>query len=193
MAGDIPSTSETLLAQLSEDAQHARWGEFVNRYSPMLRAYLVQHFPSLEPDDLLQDTFLALVKALPTYRYNPDSGRFFHNYLTGILRNKALRTLRGMHPTRALDEVEELASPTLPTETLEAVERDALREIALNEFLDDPAVHEQTKQIFLRVAVNGEAVSSVAAAVGLVPNAVYQVKHKALARLRETIRRLEAL
>ena len=37
---------------------------------------------------------MALCDALPTYRYAPDEKGHFRNYLTGILRNKALRQLR---------------------------------------------------------------------------------------------------
>ena len=68
----IPSTSTTLLRQIGGDARHARWAEFIARYSPMCRQYLRRHFPSLEADDILQETFAALAKALPDYRYDPQ-------------------------------------------------------------------------------------------------------------------------
>lgn len=35
-----PTTSTTLLRELAADSQHARWGEFVTRYEPMMRDYL---------------------------------------------------------------------------------------------------------------------------------------------------------
>ena len=56
----IPSTSTTLLRQISGDVRHARWAEFIARYSPMCRQYLRRQFPSLEADDILQETFAAL-------------------------------------------------------------------------------------------------------------------------------------
>ena len=90
----IPSTSTTLLRQIGSDAHHARWAEFVARYMPMCRQYLRRHFPSLEADDIMQDTFIALAKALPDYHYAPKERGHFRNYLVGVLRNKALMALR---------------------------------------------------------------------------------------------------
>ena len=37
---------------------------------------------------------IALCKVIPSYRYAPDEKGHFRNYLTGILRNKALRQIR---------------------------------------------------------------------------------------------------
>ena len=46
----VPVTSTTLLRNISADAQHYRWGEFVRRYQPMMEDYLKVHFPGLEAD-----------------------------------------------------------------------------------------------------------------------------------------------
>ena len=45
-----PTTSTTLLKCLG-DAQSARWGDFVERYEPSMRAFLATHFPSVPADD----------------------------------------------------------------------------------------------------------------------------------------------
>ena len=90
----IPTTSTTLLRDIAQDSQHARWGEFVARYRPMMEAFMCERFPSVEADDIIQETLMALCKILPSYRYAPDEKGHFRNYLTGILRNKALRQLR---------------------------------------------------------------------------------------------------
>ena len=89
-----PDTSTTLLRDLSGRADHPRWGEFVARYRPLMESYLHERFSSLEMDDLIQETFVAIAKALPDYRYDPDEKGHFHNYLTGILRHKALNVLK---------------------------------------------------------------------------------------------------
>ena len=89
----IPTTSTTLLRDVASDSQHARWTEFAARYRPMMEAYLRERFPSVEADDVIQETLIAVCAALPSYRYAPDEKGHFHNYLTGILRNKALRQL----------------------------------------------------------------------------------------------------
>jgi len=52
-----------------------------------------ERFPSVEADDTIQETLIALVKTFPVYHYSPEEKGSFHNCLTGILRNKALRQL----------------------------------------------------------------------------------------------------
>ena len=91
---EIPETSTTLLRDLAQDSQHARWGEFVARYRPMMEAFMRERFPSVEADDVIQETLIALIKAFPVYHYSPEEKGHFRNYLTGILRNKALKSLR---------------------------------------------------------------------------------------------------
>ena len=87
--GGTPATSMTMLAEISGDARHARWGEFVARYRPMMEAYLrAKGVAGSEREDVMQETFAAVAKRLPGYRYCPGEKGEFHNYLTGILRNK---------------------------------------------------------------------------------------------------------
>lgn len=89
--GVCPPTSATLLQNLASDSQHARWGEFVARYRPMMAAFMQSHFPTLDADEAIQQTLIALIRIFPVYHYVPDERGSFHNYLTGILRHKALK------------------------------------------------------------------------------------------------------
>ena len=59
----IPETSTTLLRNVT-DAEHPRWPEFVAKYRPMMEAYLNAHFPTLEADDVIQETFAARRRCL---------------------------------------------------------------------------------------------------------------------------------
>jgi len=108
---EIPTTSTTLLRNIAHDSQHARWSEFVTRYRPMMEAFLRERFPTLEADDIIQDTLVAICAALPSYRYVPDEKGHFHNYLTGILKNKALRQLSKDHRQAELAEMVGLRVP----------------------------------------------------------------------------------
>ena len=72
----VPVTSTTLLRNISADAQHYRWGEFVRRYQPMMEDYLKIHFPGLEAEDIVSETLVALADALrttDTRRMRPDA------------------------------------------------------------------------------------------------------------------------
>ena len=53
----FPVTSRKLLAAIGSGPGATRWTEFFHKYTPGLRDYATRHFPSLEADDLVQDTF----------------------------------------------------------------------------------------------------------------------------------------
>ena len=95
-----PETSTTLLRDIAA-ADSARWPEFVSCYRPMMISYLKTHFPAVDADDMVQETLIALAKALPRYRYDPDETGRFRNYLTGILRNRALKSCERADRDRA--------------------------------------------------------------------------------------------
>ena len=213
----IPATSTTLLRDLANDSQHARWSEFVTRYRPMMEAYLREQFPSVEADDVIQETLIAVWAALPSYRYAPDEKGHFHNYLTGILRNKALRQLykeqrhaeiaEMVHDDASCDgRARTLAAPPSTSSTGRAVAprppsdmmaddeqswRKTLVEIALRQLMNDESIQSRTRQVFLRVAVNGEKPDDVAVAFGIERNAVDQIKNRMMPRLQKIVADLE--
>ena len=184
-----PTTSTTLLLDLAQDSQHARWGEFVARYRPMMEAFLRERFPSVEADDVIQETLIAVCTALPSYRYSPDEKGHFRNYLTGILRNKALRQLG--KDQRQAEIAEEMRRSRGMKADDEQSWREALLEIALRQLLNDESIQSRTRQVFLRIAVNGVSPNDVAAAFGIERNAVDQIKNRMTARLRKLVAALE--
>ena len=197
---EIPTTSTTLLRDLAQNSQHARWDEFVTRYRPVMEAFLRERFPTLEADDIIQDTLVAVCTALPSYRYAPDEKGHFRNYLTGILRNKALRALQQKQKQTALLEGEQVAATISEWSCCVEVKttadqswRDAVFEIALRQFLADESVADRTKRIFERTAIDGESPESVAAAFKMTRHAVDQAKSRAMARLREIVKQLESV
>ena len=188
----IPETSTTLLRDLAGDSQHARWGEFVARYRPMMEAFMRERFPTLDADDMIQETLIALIKALPTYHYSPEERGHFHNYLTGILRHRALAAITAESRRAEREkEMDILAPQSIPAEDEDDSWRKSLLDLALQQLLADETIHQRTKQVFVRVAVNGEKPEDVAAAFGLARNAVDQIKARMLAKLREFVAGLE--
>lgn len=190
---DIPETSTTLLRELASDSQHARWGEFVNRYRPMMDAYMRKHFPTLEPDEIIQQTLIALIRIFPVYRYCPGEKGAFHNYLTGILRNKALKFVskRNDAAEKQARYAERRIAPDTIEEQRHKTWRESVFEIALQQLLADNAVHGRTREVFRRIAVNGEDVKTVAQSFGITRNAADQMKSRMMARLRELVADLE--
>lgn len=192
---DIPVTSTTLLRDISGDPEHVRWGEFVARYRPMMEAFLRERFPYLEADDIIQETLTALVAKLPTYRYVPKETGHFHNYLTGVIRRKALRACaRDKRRGEVMDAYRHAPQAgDSGREREERLWRESVYEIALEQVLADDTVQGRTKQIFVRTAVNGEKPERVAESFGISRNAVDQAKSRMIEKLRDIVSRLEAV
>ena len=226
--GNIPTTSTTLLRDLAQDSQHARWGEFVARYRPMMEAFMRERFPTLEADDVIQETLIELIRVFPIYHYSPKEKGHFHNYLTGILRHRALRMMGEEQRRAKLAEEMRRVRDNAPyqngivgraacpqaaaagagntayqygdagraacpqaAETDDEEWRHSLLEIALQQLLADESIHERTRLVFARVAVNGEKPDEVAAAFGITRNAVDQMKSRMMVRLKELVAALE--
>ena len=154
-----------------------------------------ERFPSLDADEVIQETLIELIRVFPVYRYSPSEKGHFHNYLTGVLRHRALRMI-GETSARALRQrkyaedtvVDGLRSAT-PDD--DATWRASLMEIALQQLLSDQTIHERTRLVFARIAVNGEKPDDVAASFGITRNAVDQMKSRMKTRLKELVAALE--
>lgn len=186
-------TSTTLLRDIASDAGNPRWGEFVTRYRPMLTAYMSRRFPSLSADDLVQETFVAVAKALPDYRYAPDENGHFRNFLIGILRHKALNELkRTQRYEEILQQYTEERSKGSDTEGDDEKNwRETLYEIALQQLLANTDVSERDKQILIRTAIRCESPVAVADSLAVTRDVVDQVKRRMVVRLRATIENLK--
>ena len=146
-----------------------------------------ERFPSLDADDVIQETLIELIRVFPVYRYSPKEKGCFHNYLTGILRHRALRMMD--EEKRRARLVAEMRYADVDAD--DTAWRESLMEIALQQLLADTSIHERTRLVFARVAVNGEKPDDVAAAFGITRNAVDQMKSRMMARLKELIAALE--
>ena len=187
----MPETSTTLLKDIAE-GDNVRWPEFVARYRPMMFAYLKSHFPAVDADDMVQETLIALSNVIANYRYAPDETGRFRNYLTGILRKKALKQCEKVAKERAAKkEFQEQAVASIADSGDSADWKDAILEIAMRQLLDDEKIPGKSKQIFQRVAVDGAQPDEVAAAYGTSRNNIDKTKSRMMARLREIVRRLE--
>ena len=187
-------TSSPLVAAIMGDAHSAKWTEFVNMFDPILREYSAATFPDLDADDLVQETFCALIEKMPRYQYDPEANGLFRNYLIGILRHKAFAVYRKRKQQDDAASIwldvhaEQSASPV-------EQERDAFKqaamELALRGFFANPRITNQSKQIFRKVAIEGQRPADVAAAFGVTRDVVDQVRSRMNARLRKIVARLE--
>ena len=189
----VPDTSTTLLRDVA-DSQHARWAVFYSRYQPLMRSYLRARFPAVDADDIIQETFTALAKLLPDYKYDPKKKGSFHNFLTGVLRNKALCALDSRNRKMSIEDRMKIKvtvdGKSVQEQTYEDW-REEVFEVALQQLLSDNSIHDRTKQAFIRTAIRGESSDAVAESLGVPRNTVNKMKSRMLAVLRDLVEKLK--
>lgn len=187
----VPVTSISLLKVLGEDSQSPRWREFLRMYASTIDGFLFKHFPTVDAEDVVQETLRALVEKLPLYEYEPDTKGHFRNYLIGIVRFKAIEQLKRRKREADL-RVELGANAQFEWECekqsysvdLRDWQREAY-EAALAQFMADKSISTRDKEIFRRVALQGESPEDVAAIFDIKRNNVDQIKARMVAKLKE--------
>ena len=187
----VPVTSISLLKVLGEDSQSPRWREFLRMYASTIDGFLIKHFPTVDAEDVVQETLRALVEKLPLYEYEPDTKGHFRNYLIGIVRFKAIEQLKRRKREADL-RVELEANAQFEWECemqsysvdLRDWQREAY-EAALAQFMADKSISTRDKEIFRRVALQGESPEAVAAIFDIKRNNVDQIKARMVAKLKE--------
>lgn len=180
---NAPVTSITLLKSLASRTDNARWAEFFRIYEQPMRSFLSARFPSVDADDAIQETMVALMRRMPDYHYTPDSNGHFHNYLTGILKHKAEDALRReVRESGKRDKLKERGAADAPREDPDDWKLAAMN-AALEQLLSDESVNARAREVFRHVALMHEPPAEVAAAFGISRTNVDQIKRRMVQRL----------
>lgn len=190
------ATSLSLLEGMrSRDA--AAWRRLTRVYGPLVRHWCRRGgVPSDAVDDLLQETFTAVVRGLPTFDRTSD-GSSFRGWLRTIVGRKLIDRHRSLTDAAAAEggtaaqlHLADLADPLpVASEEESSVETGLVFRAAVDlirtEF--EPA----TADAFWQTTVDERPPDEVARALGLTVNAVYKAKSRVLRRLREVLAGLE--
>jgi RNA polymerase sigma-70 factor (ECF subfamily) len=179
----MDTTSVTLLQRLRSGPDDTAWRRLVQLYTPLLfswaqRAGLSQH----DAADLVQDVFVVLLQALPTFQYDRN-GRF-----RGWLRTITLNKLRDRKRRAALVEQQPLelsAEPELPDSAeafWEAEYHKELTQRALELIQADFAP--TTWKACWELVARERPAADVARELGISENAVYLARCRVIRRLR---------
>ena len=182
-----PTTSVTLLKALSGESDSARWTEFFNKYEGPMRAFLASRYPSVEADDVIQETLKALAKCLPSYHYVPDEKGHFHNYLMGIVRHKADDVCRAQVRETAKRERFRAAGADVQMSSEDYEWKMSAMRAAVDQLMSDQTLVPRTREIFRHVALMHESPESVAAQFGTTRNNVDQIKKRMIDRLAKCV------
>lgn len=205
----MKSDSSSVHADLERAAQgdQQAWAAVLARHQDRLRRMIALRLDQrlqgrIDPDDVLQDTFLEAATHLADYRRQPDVSFFM--WLRGIARNVLLAVHRQHLGTKMRDAGREVAlyrgampqassaalaaqllgRDTRPSEAALRAERKMLLQQALNSM--DPLDREILALRHFEQLDNVEA----ARALGLLPNTAIKRYFRALKRLKEILQNL---
>ena len=182
----VPSTptSVSLLEQARSSADPDAWRLLVELYTPLLHAWLTAaHLQPADRDDLTQRVLEVLVRRLPEFQHNGQTGAF-RKWLRNITVNFLKEFWRG-RPSPATDSIlEQLADPGGRLSIVWDKQHDlhvyqGLVAIVRREVTDT------TWQAFHRSAIEDKPARQVAEELGITVNAVLIARSRVLSRLRK--------
>ena len=188
-----PSTVESLLDDLAHNPDSERFDEFARLYEPVLRRYARQAQIRLrsgmcesDQDDLVQEAFIAVRRALPQFRYDRAKGRF-RNYLSLTIRNLALRILKKKGKSQILppEDLDAFAASDADAETQE--EMFSVWSLAYAQVVARRSFTPNTLAIFKSHVLEGIPVGQVAEEFKTSSGAVYQIKDRILRAVRSEL------
>ncbi len=105
-------TRPSLLARVRDVHDAEAWQTFVALYAPLIYRYVRQRgLQDADAADLTQEVMGAVVRAIRTFEYRPERGRF-RDWLRTIARRRLARFLRGRscrpEMTRYIEDIDDL-------------------------------------------------------------------------------------
>jgi RNA polymerase sigma factor (sigma-70 family) len=193
----IPDTRASLLVRLSDPRDEQAWAEFTEIYSPLVRRLARQRgMQEADADDLAQEVYHAVAKAMERGAFDPKRGSF-RGWLFRIARNLMVnflisqkRQTRGSGDT----DMQQLLEQQPAADQEESVLFDAEYRRGLLSWAAEQ-VHgefsELTWQVFWQAGALGRPAKEVADALGTTVGTVYHYKSRVMARLRQKIDEVE--
>ncbi len=154
-----------------------------------MRAYLHEVFPSLDQDDILQETMIALTKCLPRYQYLPDTKGHFRNYLIGILRHKANDAVKRRTREATLRSAFQKQADCLlkPKSDAEHAWKMSAMEVAIEQLVADQSINSFHRTVFREITLLHEDPAAVAEKYGTSRSNVDIIKMRMIARLKTLV------
>jgi RNA polymerase sigma-70 factor (ECF subfamily) len=183
----LTKTPISLLVRLRQPVAREAWDRFVVLFTPLVYAWGRQlGLQDSDAADLVQDVFVKLVQALPTFAYDAHKG--FRRWLRTVTLNtwRDRRKRRGDRPLPGDEAVlAALAAPDALEPFWETEYRQLLMQRALALIQAD--FQPTTWKAFWEQIVVGRPAKEVAAELGLTPGAAFAARFRVLDRLRQEL------
>jgi RNA polymerase sigma factor (sigma-70 family) len=198
MAG-FPDTRASLIVRIADAGDAQAWDEFVRLYQPVVyRLARRQGLQHADAEELVQEAMLAVARAVDGWAPDPQRGRF-RAWLYRIARNLMINFLvRPKHQVWGTGDTDmhrlleaECDVDIEVTRTFEIEYRREIFRWAAQRVQGD--VKKNTWQAFWLSTVDDLQVTDVARRLGMSVGSVYIARSRVMARLREEVRRIEAM
>lgn len=190
---EAPSTHPSFLIRLRDLADERAWSEFMEIYGPLVYGLARRRgLQDADAEDLAQEVFRAVARAIERYDPAPDRGSF-RGWLSRIARNLIVNLLaaRRRQPQGTGDSdiqrfLEGQPDPTGEDSVIFETEyRRRLIAWAAERIRGE--FSEAAWQAFWQAGVEGHSPKKVAEALGMSLGTVYQYKSRAVVRIRREI------
>jgi RNA polymerase sigma factor (sigma-70 family) len=199
-AMQVPSTHCSLLAMLREEGDcNSAWNAFHARYRDLILTWCRQRGLDAEAEDLTQEVFLKLIRALPQHVHDPRRGQF-RGWLKTVVNNTRRDLWRtrqrhvqppGIGGSTFLGKLGNLADIQGHVEELSTFVQDQAKRDAVEIVSRARArVNEKTWQAFIRTHYEKAPATEVARDLGLKAGTIYKHIDRVKAILREERQRV---
>ena len=189
---NLPETRYSLIARLQRADDVEAWREFLAVYGPLVyriaRRRGLQH---ADAEDLAQQVFTAVGRAIKNFRPDPSQGRF-RSWLARIAHNATINALVrrprdvATGGTTAVELLrEQLGKSDLPRDIIELELRRSLFRRAAERIRNE--FQETTWKAFWLTAVEGQDIAAAASALEISIGSVYAARSRIIYRLKREI------
>lgn len=183
---DFPSTSQTLLEKLATEATGgggATWSRFFALYTPAMKRFVQMIDHNHDPDDVVQEVYIHLVKILEEQKYKAEKAQF-RTFLKMLIRRQLIRIYRherarGAGETVSMDELTD--EPSVQPDqgvALDLVWDKARHDAAVEHVLTKTALSAKTKAIYRAHVIEGNSAEEVCKKFGIDNNYLRQIKFR---------------
>jgi RNA polymerase sigma-70 factor (ECF subfamily) len=189
---NFPETRYSLIARLERAEDDEAWREFLAVYRPIVyriaRRRGLQH---ADAEDLAQQVFTAVGRAIKNFRPDPSRGRF-RSWLARIAQNATINALSrrprdaAAGGTTAFELLrEQLGRSDCPRDIVELELRRSLFRRAAERIRNE--FHDTTWKAFWLTAVEGQDIAAAAKALEISVGSVYAARSRIIYRLKREI------
>ena len=198
-----PETRPSLLLSVRNADDSDSWQEFYQLYSGLVRSFAYRNgLTETEVEDVVQETFIAVSKAMPEFRYNPSIGSFrswmlhtthwrIQDQFQKRRKQQKLRSTTAEDSTRPTN-VEQLTDSSF--EELQAVWDREWEQNLLSAVLQriKPQISARQFQIFDLSVLKEWPVRKIARALSVNVSQVYLTKHRVAKLIKKEVKQLQA-